>query len=171
MELLSSIQDSPDNMLPSLREDIAIWRQSAKEWSEEKNTPSMSVKEKYTLAKRLMAEGDAIASKNPGGELIQYLRASAILHDLLGKAQANQQSQEMLWLAGQSAEHLSELNLWTMQDVYYEACVRKNQDKNLSRSCYSAHENSLVSSYGAASRAGLPEFAKQHLDEVKSWIK
>lgn len=171
MELLSSIQDSPDNMLPALRDDIALWRQSAKAWANEKKHPKMSNNEKFALAKRLLNEGEAIAVKNPGGELIEYLRASSLLHEILGQVRPSQQSQEMLWLAGQSAEHLRELNLWTMQDVYYEACARKTQDPTLSLKCYNALENSMIAAYGVTSRAGLPQFAKNQLDDLKRVIK
>jgi hypothetical protein len=171
MELLSSIQDSPENMLPALRDDIALWRQSAKAWANEKKHPKMSNNEKFALAKRLLSQGEAIAVKNPGGELIEYLRASSLLHEILGQVRPSQQSQEMLWLAGQSAEHLRELNLWTMQDVYYEACARKNQDPSLSLKCYNALENSMIAAYGVASRAGLPQFAKNQLDDLKRVIK
>jgi len=171
MELLSSIQDSPDNMLPAIRDDIALWRQSAKAWANEKKQPKMSNDEKFALAKRLLSQGEAIAFKNPGGELIEYLRASSLLHEILGQVRPSQQSQEMLWLAGQSAEHLRELNLWTMQDVYYEACARKNHDPSLSLKCYNALENSMIAAYGAASRTGLPQFAKNQLDDLKRVIK
>jgi hypothetical protein len=167
LELLSSIQDSPDNMLPELRSDIAIWRQAAKEWAQEKRIGSMKSKEKLILAKRLLAEGEAIAKKNQGGALIQYLRASALLHELLGKTKPSAQSQELLWMAAKSADYLSELNLWSVQDTYYEACVRRNQDKSLSRKCYEALEKSIVGSYGVASFAGLPEFAKRQLESLK----
>jgi hypothetical protein len=171
MELLSSIQDSPDNILPALRDDIVLWRQSAKAWANEKKQAKMSNDAKFALAKRLLSEGEIIAGKNPGGELIEYLRASSLLHEILGKVRSSQQSQEMLWLAGQSAEHLRELNLWTMQDVYYEACARKNQDPSLSLKCYNALENSMIAAYGVAGRAGLPQFAKNQLDDLKRVIK
>lgn len=167
MELLSSIQDSPDTMLPSLRFDIAQWRRSAKQWADEKKSPSMTSAEKFSLAKRLIAEGEEIAKKNAGSALIQYLRASALLHELLGKIPVKDQSQEMLWLAGAAADYLSELNLWTVQDVYYEACVRKRQDPKLTNRCYSALEASLIDSYGVSSKAGLPEFVKKHLESVR----
>ena len=147
MELLSSIQEAPENTPPSLRNNIAQWRQSAKEWTMEKNPPAMTDKAKTSLAERLMSEGAEIARKNPGGALIQYLRASALWHELLGKSTPKDQSQEMLWQAGQVADYLSELDLWTMQDAYYEACIRRNQDKLLSEKCYAALEGSMIASY------------------------
>lgn len=171
MELLSSIQEAPENTPPSLRNDIAQWRQSAKEWANEKNPPAMTNKAKISLAERLMSEGAEIARKNRGGALIQYLRASALWHELLGKSRPKEQSQEMLWQAGQAADYLSELDLWTMQDSYYEACIRRNQDKLLSEKCYSALEDSMIESYGAASADGLPEFAKRQLQTLKAGIK
>ena len=171
MELLSSIQEAPENMPPALRNDIALWRRYAKEWANEKNPSSMTNKAKFSLAKRLTAEGAEIAAKDPGGALIQYLRASALLHELLGKSGANEQSQEMLWQAGQAADYLSELNMWTMQDAYYEACVRRNQEKALSQKCYGALENSMIASYGVASKAGLPPFVQKQLGMLQDLIK
>jgi hypothetical protein len=58
-----------------------------------------------------------------------------------------------------------------MQDVYYEACARKNQDPSLSLKCYNALENSMIAAYGVAGRAGLPQFAKNQLDDLKRVIK
>ncbi len=170
-ELLSRIQDSPENIPPSLRGDIAMWRESAKAWSAERRPPSMSDKERLELAKRLIRDGETIAKKVPGGALIEYMRASAILHDLLGRSRGGDNEQQMLWFAGQSAEYLRDLNLWTLQDTYYEGCVRKGKDKSLAAQCLSALESSMVQSYGAASRAGLPSYAKRQLDDLAKLIK
>ena len=170
-ELLSRIQDSPENIPPSLRGDIGIWRQSAKAWTTERRPPSMNDKERFDLAKRLISEGQAIAEKVPGGALIEYMRASAILHDLLGRSHGGDNEQQMLWLAGQSAEYLRDLNIWTLQDTYYEGCVRKGKDKALAGKCLSALESSMLQSYGAASRAGLPSYAKRQLDDLTKLIK
>jgi hypothetical protein len=171
LELLSSIQESNENTPIELRNDMALWRQSAKEWANENSPPAMTSQAKSLLAKRLISEGSTIAKTSPGGALIQYLRASALLHELLGKSRPNEQSQEMLWQAGQAADYLREINLWTMQDAYYEACIRRNQDKTLSKKCYGALEDSMVSSYGVSGRAGLPEFAKRHLEGLKTSIQ
>ncbi len=170
-ELLSRIQESPENIPPSLRGDIAMWRQSAKTWTTERRPPSMNDKERFELAKRLIAEGQAVAQKLPGGALIEYMRASAILHDLLGRSHGGESEQEMLWLAGQTADYLRDLNLGTLQDAYYEGCVRKGKDKNLSTKCLNALETSMLQSYGVASRAGLPSYAKRQLEDLSKVIK
>jgi hypothetical protein len=99
------------------------------------------------------------------------MRASAILHDLLGRSAGGDNQQELLWMAGRAAEYLRDLNLWTLQDTYYEGCVRKGKDKSLAAKCLNALENSMRQSYGAASRAGLPVFAKQQLDDLSKLIQ
>jgi hypothetical protein len=170
-ELLSRIQDEPDSMPPALRQDIAIWRQSAKSWSAEPRTMSLNDKQRFGLAERLIQEGEAIAQKHPGGALIEYMRASALLHDLLGRSRGGENEQQMLWLAAKSAEYLRDLNLWTLQDTYYEGCVRKGKDKSLATKCLNGLETSMLQSYGAKSKAGLPAYAKQHLDELNKLIQ
>jgi hypothetical protein len=172
MELLSRIQDEPSSMPAALRQDIALWRQSAKAWTLEPRTPSLKDTERYSLAQRLIQEGEAISQKNPGGALIEYMRASALLHDLLGRATpAGASEQQVLWLAGKAAEYLRNLNLWTLQDTYFEGCVRKGPDKRLATQCLERFEASMLQSYGASSRAGLPGFAKQQLEELQKLTK
>jgi hypothetical protein len=170
-ELLSRIQESPESIPLSMRVDLARWRQSAKAWTEERRPPRMNDKERFELAKRLVTEGEAIRKTNAGGALIEYMRASAILHDLLGRSRGGEQEQQILWLAGQSAEYLRDLNLWTLQDTYYEGCIRKGKDKSLQSKCLLALEGSMLNSYGATSRAGLPDYAKRHLDELAKFNK
>lgn len=170
-ELLSRIQESPDSIPPSLRGDIAMWRDSAKAWTNERRPPSMNDKERFELAKRLISDGETLAKKVPGGALIEYMRASSILHDLLGRSRGGEQEQQILWFAGQSAEYLRDLNLWTLQDTYYEGCVRKGKDKTLGARCLEALEKSMLQSYGAAGRAGLPSYAKRQLDDLAKFVK
>ena len=170
-ELLSRIQESPDSMPPALRGDIAMWRQSAKAWANERRPASMTDKQRLEMAKTLLKEGEQISAKVPGGALIEYMRASSILHDLLGRSTGGEQYQEILWLAGQSAEYLSDLNGGTLQDAYYEGCVRKGKDKALSQKCLTALEKSMTRSYGVSSRAGLPPFAKKQLDDLNKLIR
>ena len=158
-------------MPASLRGDIASWRQSAKSWMAEKRPASMTDKERFELAKHLIADGESISVKVPGGALIEYMRASAIMHDLLGRVKNGDQYQEMLWIAGQSSEYVRSLNMWTLQDTYYEGCIRKGGDKTLSGKCMSALEKSLLRTYGAASRAGLPAFSQKLLDDLGATIK
>jgi hypothetical protein len=170
-DLLSRIQDNPDSIPPSLRADIAQWRTSAKAWMSEKRPASMTDKERFEMAKRLVAEGQEITAKVSGGALIEYMRASSLLHEMLGRMKDGEHYQEMLWLAGISAEYLGDLNLWMLQDTYFEGCVRKGKDKALAGKCLSALEASYLRTYGAASRAGLPPFSKKQLDDLGVLVK
>ena len=170
-DLLSQIQDHPESMPGSLRGDIAIWRQSAKSWMNERRPASMTDAERYSMAKQLVAEGADIAAKVPGGALVEYLRASSIMHDLLGRVKVSDQYQEMLWTAGQASEYVRDLNMWTLQETYYEGCIRKGKDKVLGGKCLAALEASMLRTYGAAGKSGLPPFAKKQLDELSAIVK
>jgi hypothetical protein len=170
-DLLSKIQDTPESIPPSMRGEIAAWRQSAKSWMSERRPASMSDQERFELAKRLVSEGQALSAKVEGGALIEYMRASAIMHNLMGRVKDGPQIQEMMWVAGQASENIRDLNMWTMQDIYYEGCIRKGKDKTLAGRCLEAMEKSLLRTYGAASKAGLPPFTKNQLDELTKLLK
>ncbi|MCX6124979.1 MAG: hypothetical protein NTV34_09565, partial [Proteobacteria bacterium] len=167
LEMISKIQDSPESIVPSLRLEIADWRQAAKSWSEEKPLRINTDEARYLESKRLFDEAEVISAKTSGGGLIQYLRATALLHEMLGRLRGGENYQNMLWLAGRSAKSLKEFNLWAMQDIYFESCVRSGTDKVLSGKCYTALEESALESYGVVSRSGLPAFMRARLDALK----
>jgi hypothetical protein len=168
LEMISRIQDNPDSMPPALQADVAEWRRGAKSWLDEKKSTSENDDQKYSAVVRLMKEADAAVLVTPGGALVQHMRASTILHEVLGRVRGGRHYQEMFWRAGESANYLRNFNLWTLQDIYYEQCVRVGGDIALSKTCLKALEASMVTSYGVASKSGLPEFLKVRLESLKA---
>ena len=170
LEMISRIQDNPDSMPPNLRGDIAEWRVAAKQWTAEKPQPAMTDEQKFAQAEQLIAEADQWVKQAPGSALIQHMRASAILHELLGHVRGGDHYQKMLYAAARSSEYLRDLNMWTLQDTYYEGCIRNGQNKDLSQKCLTGLESSMLRTYGVASRAGLPDYPRNQLDALAKLI-
>lgn len=121
LEILSSIRD--EKATPTaLYRDTLIWRGSVQEWLAETSAKPRDL----ARASELFAEGEALVLKT-GSEtagLIPFLRASAILHELLRERRNDQEFATTLDLAGRTAEWLAPIVLWTLNESYFEACIR-----------------------------------------------
>lgn len=171
VEMISRLQDKSESVPPHMRLKLAEWRQAAKSWVEQQKSKKTTDDERILEVKDLLSQGAKVDSKVEGGALIHHLRASSILHEILGRTKSGPKYQELLWMAGVSAQSLNDLNLWTMQDVYFESCIRAGGQKDLSRKCLKGFEDSMLKSYGARSRSGLPEFARTRLGQLEGSIR
>lgn len=169
--VLKKIRANPDAMPSSVTFDIEEWEKSAKAWKTEASHSTKSDKDLLAESKRLMIEGEKLKAISEGAGLIYFLRASSLLSQELAAQSSGPYYQELLWLAGQSAAALQGLNFWTMQDIYFEQCIRTKDNMLLSRKCFAGLEESLLQNYGAATRLGLPDFVKDQLDRLGKMIK
>lgn len=137
LELVSRVFDA-HSVPESLRGDAQVWRRSIKEWQESKSSGTDS---SFATAKKLIQSAQITNSKSQSSEagLIYYLRASTLLHDLLSNPKLPNTA-EVLYTAGLTAEGLKEINLWTFDEIYYEACVRKSPHTAVAKKCYSRFE-------------------------------
>lgn len=173
LEMISRVQDSPESNVPALARDIAAWRAAAKEWNE----ASAIKKEIETLPKKLehiealLQSAEKNSQSVPNGGLIHYLRASMIAHDLMGDTNLGASAQKLYWLAATAVSGLKEINLWTLQDVYFEQCIRaggikSGADKVLTKKCYDSLESAALFEYGVSSKSLLPEHARVRLEQL-----
>lgn len=141
LELLAKIRDSK-TAPAGLQRDLEIWKEAVKSWlgeSEGDGAPSLA------NAKRLFKDGNArvAASGSSDAGLVDYLRASAMTHLLLQQPPSSDTG-ETLFLAGQVAEKVASLNLTTLHEIYYEACIRSEPHTALARSCFARFKASQL---------------------------
>lgn len=114
LELISRIRES-GSVPAQLQKSSALWRQAVKEWAKEKE-------QRATIS---TIEALLLAAKNTESGLIQYLRASRLVNEQLSNRNiADADLQKLLWAGGQAAEALHDVNFWTLEIPYYEACAR-----------------------------------------------
>ncbi len=142
LELVSRVFDAKTVPL-RMREAAITWRVAVKEWRDnEKAQEKLSPKEQIKQVRLLIAKAQGAISQTWNAEagLIYYLRASSLLHDILRQQKGLSDFSEALYLAGLAAEGLSEINLWTFDEIYYESCIRYKPHSDSSRKCYSRLE-------------------------------
>lgn len=173
-EFVSRVIDSkwaPIYMRLSARE----WKKSIQDWvtydKQMKGSAKLPKPEKLLAdAKELMAKGWKHTASSPQSRagLVDYLRASTLLHDLLGQGNMTPNYGEALYYAGLAAEALRDINLWTLHEAYYEACIRHQPYTRLAKKCYLRLEALQLSAYSGTGGNYLPGDIRDHLLELKA---
>ena len=164
MELISKIRE--DKAVPKqLSDDSLIWRGDAKAWSKEKHDPKATVADRMAEIKQWRSRSEKFRKRGSEGGLIYELRASAKAHELLVAANGKPYQQELLFLSGQIAEDLAEINLWTLHETYYEACIRVKPKTAVAKECF-----------GRLNKIKQDQFQKKlwgekYKAQVESWLK
>jgi len=167
-EIVQTIQGTPS--APSfMREDAKTWKTSITDWKEELPRQPLTEEGLYAEATRLMAKAREI-QKYPMDRTadILYLRASAVVHDLLQKAPEGVHSADALLLAGLSYEVLSPLKTEDLHEIYYEACIRKAPHSPTADLCYRRYEMDIFLEYTGSGGTDVPEDVRTRLLELLS---
>lgn len=170
-EMVSRILDSKTAPV-FLKLKARNWKSSIKRWkAEEKRKPkNMSPERMLKTANNLMTRGWRLESEsmNSRAGLVEFLRASSILHELLSDKKNYSVYGEALYTAGLAAESLRQINLWTLHEAYYESCIRFSPYTNLAKRCYLRLEALQLSAYSAYDGASIPAHIREHLLELRA---
>lgn len=151
--------------------NLRAWKVSLEEWKQEmaKGQPALSdAAALMNEARRLFTKASS-TQKYPmdhAGD-IYFLRASAVLHQLLRVAPTGSDSSEALYLLGRSYEVMADPTLWPMHETYYESCVRSAPHTARALECYTAYEESIFFGYSGSGGFSLPEVVQGQLADLK----
>jgi hypothetical protein len=155
-----------------LRLNALTWKRAIGEWkkSEAETAIKLTANRQLDLAERLTRMGWKGNTETAYGHagLVSFLRASGILHDFLGQSPAQKRYGEALYWAGLTAESLRDLNLNSLQDAYYESCVRHSPRTALAKKCYLRLEALQMAAYHTDEGMRLPERVRSLLMELRN---
>lgn len=155
-----------------LQEQADGWRQSLKSWAAEKKQPVRNSKELFAQVEKRFAKAAGIQhyEKDHAGD-VEYLRATASLHDAMPLLKTPEDQQQAMYLLGRAYEVLDELGSWNLHETYYEACVSKQPKSAMAQRCFARLEASLYMGYSGTSGTHLPAEEKARLQRVKEKMK
>jgi hypothetical protein len=150
-----------------LREDATEWKASIEDWQSELQRLPTSPDGLYSEARRLLAQARA-KQKFPMDHAsdVTYLRASALTHDLLNASPSGEHVTDGLLMAGIAYEALSDLELWSLHEFYYEACVHRSPHSETARACYRRYEESVYAGYTGSAGVSIPADVAEHLRKL-----
>lgn len=167
LEIVNKVIDTQE--APYFLKQTALqWKSSIQEWQNEPKKTLPSEEGLYSEATRLAAKGHEL-QKYPmdrSGD-IYYLRASAVVHDLLKLAPNGNRAAEALLLAGVSYEVLSPLRLDDLHEIYYGACVEKAPHTPVAQLCYQRYQQSVYAGYTGSGGENIPSEVKSHLLKIE----
>ena len=136
LELLESMKGRKDLPAPfSLA--LAEWTRQTRAWSEEGFVASaQSTEALVARARALIAATHAASAVAPDeGQLIWLLRASAYLNTAFAREPLGKWRGEGLYLLGVASAATLDPELWEIDGLYLEACVRENPHSGLAVLC------------------------------------
>jgi len=167
LALVNRVISSPASPV-FLKEEALRWQASLEEWKEEESQKPMTADGLFAEAKDLIARARKLQEypADRGADIL-YLRASAALHDFLSQYSGNSNSGEALLLLGDCYETLRDMELWSLHDLYFEACVRQFPHTPIALACYRRYEQSTFLGYTGSAGTSLPTDVRRHMNELR----
>lgn len=168
MEKVGTTEDTPHYLIDLM----ARWRQSLKNWANEKRVVIRNSQELFREVEKRFATAEKIQGydKDRAGD-VEYLRATALLHEGMKLVKSPKDQARALYLLGRSYEVLDELGSWNLHETYYEACLHKEPKSPMAKRCYSRLEASLYMGYSGSSGTNLPIEERERLKRLKALIQ
>jgi len=156
-----------------LHENAKQWRQSILSWQKESKTKtthlSSQALKNLKSASQLIQRAQKM-QKYPSDHSadIEYLRASALLHDALGNGLTGKDKSEALYLAGICYDSIRDLSMWNLNEKYFELCIRNTPHTELAKKCFRKYEESVFVGFMGGQNLLLPPEVQKKLLELKT---
>lgn len=128
-----------------VRYDAYVWLRDIGEWQKDMQVHKKprTDKQKYKMAEGLIAQAQAKKKPQSHSGIISSLRASALLHEVIENPKATNYA-DALYSAGLVSELLMDISVWSLNQSYYEACIRARPHTYLAEQCYMRLEASIM---------------------------
>lgn len=168
MEVINLILSS-ENAPYFLKQDARVWKEAVLDWTKEAKVFSKKPKTLLAQAQSLIdkAQKKQKFSSDHAAD-IYYLRAASILHNQLSGATDPQERAQAIYLEGICYESLKDLNFWSIDERYFETCVRTAPHSEIAKKCYQKYEENVYFGYTGSSGLSLPPDIQKSLDELKA---
>jgi hypothetical protein len=90
------------------------------------------------------------------------------MHDLLGRFPQSSYSAEGLFLIGLSYDVLQDLGLWSLHEMYYQACIEKQPHSRLAQRCFERYKDSIILGYSGSSGMHIPGAVQVDLSRLQA---
>lgn len=167
MKVVDRVIQSP-NVPMFMKDDALIWKASIEKWKKEAFRKIETEEGAFSEARRLMAEAGSL-QKYPADRSadVVYLRASSVLHEMLERWPQGTKRNEALFLAGAAYEVMREAGLWSLHELYFEACIRGAPHSELARGCYARYEQAIYAGYSGSGGVSIPSDVRRKLKTLK----
>ncbi len=148
------------------------WKASIDEWKKEGKVRASTEGSLFAEAKRLGAK--AYAKQNypmDRSGALDYLRATRAAHDLLQAYPKGPHSQDALYLLGVGYEALQDMELWSLHELYFEACVRRDPSTEVAQACLRRYEESVYDGFTGSGGTDIPGDVEVKISGLRKLVR
>jgi len=139
------------------------WRDALEDWQKHPQPASLNVVKKL-LSTAWQKQTETPLSKSG---LVETLRASAMLHQILDVKAPGSSYAEILYYAGLTSESLRELDPYSVSPYYYERCVRQAPRTEMAKNCYLRLEALEFADHSQFDAMPLAPSVRRRLEELR----
>ncbi|MGZ3699020.1 MAG: hypothetical protein ACXWP5_12900, partial [Bdellovibrionota bacterium] len=152
-----------------MKQDAAHWKKAILQWKEELPRRVMTETGLMAEAQRLSAEAHEL-QRYPADHAadVNYLRASAVLHELLQKFPDSAFKADALLLQGLCYEAFDPSDVVDIHELYYQSCIRQAPHTPTAEACFSRFEQSVFNGYTGSAGTYLPDDVLEKLDFLET---
>lgn len=171
LKLVGKVVDSP-HAATYFKAEAVAWQEGLRKWKKEATKKQASAPTALAEARRLIEQGRA-TQKYPADETgsVYYLRASAVLHEVMRQSLTADQLAQAFYLSGVAYEALQPLGLWTLPELYYESCIRKAPHSAVAESCFQRYEKNVYLGYSGSGGLALPQDVAKRIRDLQDLAK
>lgn len=169
LALLDMVKARPQ-LPPLLRRSVEAWREDAQAWKAEgfvaaKKSPQAL----FDRARALVQSSGAERSLMPGDErLVQLLRASGYLDEALAREPRAKFRGEALYLLAIATAAVLDADLWDLDQLFLEACVRESPHTALALRCVDRLADRTLFLYSGSGGTRVPPELVERLTELRA---
>lgn len=140
------------------------WKAAIQEWQNSKKIPRTLDDAKALISKAWTKQMESPLSR---AGLIESLRASSLLHEMLTQKKPGKAYAETLYYTGLNAETLKDLDPLLLNQAYYEACIRHLPHSETAKNCYLRLEGAQIGEYSAFDSMPMPLKVRENLSALR----
>jgi hypothetical protein len=99
---------------------------------------------------------------------VQYMRATAALHDFLASAPPATEAARAFSLLAVSYRRLRDLDVWSLSRLYEEACIRSAPNTDVARACFARYVDEVRVDEVGNSGDDVPRDVAAHVEALRA---
>lgn len=156
-----------------VRASIKQWLADTKAWQAEKFDAAKQSPAKLVAKAKALLQATKLDSLPQPDEarLVSNMRAAAYAQEALELDPAGKERGQALFLLGLATSALADPELWQLDALYLEMCVRENPHSELARACVARLSERLYYGFNGSRGGPLPAGYVTRLGELKTLAK
>lgn len=147
-----------------LAQDTEVWLSSLRNWMPEKKSSKSAEAQALALIKQARQKTTSLSDQSG---LVEYLRASSLLHEATQQTKDPKRLAKQYLLLGGTYDVLSDLGVWDLPEIYFSGCIHTLPNSSTAEACYRYLERGVVAGYSGSAGIMVPIDERLRLKKLR----